>query len=161
MTIWTRSAFVIAFSALVAGGTANAADDGKVVYSTTGDFETVALDVSNAIINRGYVIDYTARIGEMLDRTAADVGATETVFANAQIAQFCSAVLSRKVMEAEPENIAFCPYSIFYYELDSELGTVYVGYRPLEGGATDESREALEEVNALLEDIVREVTDAQ
>ncbi len=137
------------------------ATSGVTIYSVEGEFEPAALDVSDAIINRGYVIDYTARISDMLDRTAADVGATTKVFSSAQISQFCSAVISRNAMEADPENIAFCPYSIFIYELADTPGTVYIGYRRLEGGSTAESTAALENVNALLDSIAREAAGVE
>lgn len=150
-------ALLAAILLLPGAGRAGAAE-GAVIYSVEAAFEDVAFDVSDAIINRGYVIDYTARISEMLDRTAADVGATAQVFSAARISQFCSAVISRNVMEIDPENIAFCPYGIFIYELADQPGIIYVGYRRLEGGLTQESTDALDEVNALLDDIAREAT---
>lgn len=156
----------IAIALLAVGFLAPFADrsdaaSGLTVYTVDGDFETVALDVSDAIINRGYVIDYTARISDMLDRTAADVGATTRVFSAAQVSQFCSAVVSRKAMEADPENIAFCPYAIFVYELADAPGTIHVGFRRLEGGETEDSIEALEDVNDLLDSIAREAAGVE
>jgi len=59
---------------------------------------------------------------------------------------FCSAVLSRKVMEADPMNIAHCPYGIFVTDKD---GKVSVGYRNYPDGP-------MQEVQSLLDDIVRE-----
>jgi len=72
--------------------------------------------------------------------------------------QFCSAVLSRKAMEADPVNLAFCPYGIFAFELADKPGTVYVGYRHLVGNDTEASKAALGEVNALLDSIAKEAT---
>jgi len=160
MTTWIKTIAIAACALAVTFAVAPRADaaSGTVVYSIESDFETVALDVADAIINRGYVVDYTGRIGEMLKRTASDVGATKSIYENAQMAQFCSAVLSRQAMEADPQNIAFCPYTIFFYELTDEPGIVHVGYRVLDGATTPESEEALETVNTLLEEIVREVT---
>ena len=45
----------------------------------------------------------------MLQRTADVVGATRTLYRNAAFLQFCSAVVSRKVMEENTANIAYCP----------------------------------------------------
>ena len=51
------------------------ADDDVTLYQTSEPFEDVAFNISESIINRGYVVDYHGMIGEMLQRTAADVGA--------------------------------------------------------------------------------------
>jgi len=95
----------------------------------------------------------------MLKRTAGDVGATKALYANAETVQFCSAVLSRKMMEADTANIAYCPYVIFYYELADQPGTVYAGHRHLGPGASAESTAAIGVINKLLDDIVREATE--
>lgn len=82
----------------------------------------------------------------MLNRTGADIGSDQTLFEEADIFHFCSAVTSRSVMEADPMNIAHCPYGVFVMERD---GAVSVGYRNLPEGP-------MQEVQALLDDIVRE-----
>ena len=113
-------------------------------------FEQVIADLEAAIVNRGYVVDYRGNIGEMLKRTAGDLGNRPALYRNAEFFQFCSAVVSRKAMEADTANIAFCPYVLFAYETEAKPGEVMVGFRRLPpGGGRDE-------VNALLEGIVRE-----
>ncbi len=87
-----------------------------VTYPFDGSFDDATFAVENAIIGKGLVIDYVSHTGEMLERTAADVGSDETLFAAADIFLFCSAQLSREVMEADPMNIAHCPYGIFVAE---------------------------------------------
>jgi uncharacterized protein (DUF302 family) len=82
----------------------------------------------------------------MLNRTGGDVGSSAELFESADIFLFCSAVLSRKVMEADPMNIAYCPYGIFVAE---QGGEVMVGYRNMPDGP-------MQEVQALLDDIARE-----
>ncbi|MBB4302267.1 hypothetical protein GGD81_001294 [Rhodobium orientis] len=143
---------------MLAAPLAASAASGLFVRQVESDFDSVAFDVNDAIVNRGYVVDYTGRIGEMLKRTEADVGADASPYVNAQMTQFCSAVLSRKAMEADPQNIAFCPYTIFYFERSDAPGTVHVGFRRLAGAETPASEAALGEINALLEEIVTEVT---
>lgn len=128
------------------------------IYSVEGDFEDLRLDLENAIINRGLVIDYEAFVGDMLNRTAEDVGAERRIYTRADTLQFCSAILSRRTMEADPANLAFCPYIVFIYEEADAEGTVHVGYRRLPEAGDEESRAALFEVNALLDEIVRDVT---
>ena len=105
-------------------------------------------DLRIAIEGRGLVIDAVSHVGEMLNRTAADVGASVKVYDHAQVIQFCSATLSRKVMEIDPMNIAFCPYGVFVFQRAGAEG-VTVGYRRLPEGP-------MQEVDALLDAIVRE-----
>ena len=133
-------------------GAARAADD-VTTYQTQGDFEEVAAEVNDAIVNKGLVVDYRGFIGDMLKRTASDVGSDRKLYENAEFFQFCSAVLSRKVMEADIANIAFCPYVVFAYEAEAEPGKVVVGFRRLPAGP------GRDEVNALLEEIVEDAAD--
>ena len=128
--------------------------EGVKSYKIKAEFEQVQQDAADAIINRGYVIDYTGHIGAMLNRTSGDVGAQKKVFSNATVMQFCSAVLSRKVMEDDAQNIAFCPYGVFVYELDANPGEIIVGFRKL-----PDTTENLKTVNKLLDDIVREAAE--
>ena len=125
---------------------AMAAADGVKLYDFDGDFEDAKFGVESAIVDRGLVIDYVSHVGTMLERTRTDVGG-KMLFKNADIFIFCSAVLSRKVMEADPLNIAHCPYGIFVAE-DVD-GNIQVGFRDLPDGP-------MAEVEALLDGIVQE-----
>ena len=73
---------------------------------------------------------------------------------------FCSAVLSRRMMAADPANIAYCPYVIYIYEPAGEPGTVYAGHRVLGPAQAPASQAVLDDINTLLDDIVREATEA-
>ena len=131
------------------------------VYSRNvqADFDSVRFGVESAIVDRGYVIDYHARVGEMLDRTAADVGADESPYRHAETWQFCSATLSRRMMEADPANVAFCPYVVFAYEMRTDPGTVFVGFRELRAQAGEDSSGALAAVDRELAEIVDEAIE--
>ena len=131
---------------MLAAGAVPALADGATVYPYDGSFDDAAFGVETALVGRGLVIDYVSHTGEMLARTAEDVGSDVELFEAADIYLFCSAVLSRKVMEADPMNIAHCPYSIFIMQRDGEVS---VGYRNLPDGP-------MQEVQALLDDIARE-----
>ena len=131
-------------------------DDDIKVIKAKASFEDVKQDIADAIVNRGFVIDYNAMIGDMLERTGKDVGSDKKVYTAAETVQFCSAVLSRKMMEADPANIAYCPYVIFYYERADQPGTVYIGFRELDEDGSDASEAAKKAVNKLLEDIIKE-----
>lgn len=129
--------------------TAGAGADGVTVYTVEEPFEDAAFALESAIIGRGLVVDHVSHVGEMLNRTAADVGASRQIYRAADVYLFCSATLSRRMMEADPTNIAHCPYSVFLYELTDTPGTVHVGYREMPAGA-------MQEVEALLDAIARE-----
>jgi len=139
----------LAIMAILAAHPATA-QDFVTSYETTGEYDVVAADLEDAIINRGFVIDNRARIGDMLKRTAKVVGATKTVYRHALVYEFCSAVFSRAMMEADPRNIAFCPLAVFVFEAEASPGTVVVGFRRLPAGT------GRDEVNTLLEDIAKE-----
>jgi uncharacterized protein (DUF302 family) len=128
-------------------------------YTVEGDFEDVRFALENAIVNRGLVIDYVSHLGDMLARTGADVGAKKDIYTNAESMLFCSAVLSRAAMEADPANIAFCPYGVFVYETPDMPGTIVVGYRNLTETGDEASKKAIADVNALLNDIVKEASE--
>lgn len=125
-------------------------------YATEGEFDIVKDDVLLAIQGKGLVVDHTSHIHNMLERTGKDLGTTKTVFRQAEAYSFCSAVVSRKMMEADPHNIAFCPYVITVYALPNEPNRVYVAYRRPTAVGTDASKKSLKAVEQLLDDIVRE-----
>jgi len=132
---------------------------GIVRYSSDASFDTVRDDLQQAILAKGLVIDNTSHIARMLERTGKDVGSTKPVFAEGRgdAFSFCSAVLSRKTMETDPHNIAFCPYAIVVYSPANEPKKVYVAYRrPVTSEGSDASRAALKEVEVLLDSIARE-----
>lgn len=115
-------------------------------YISDSDFEDTAFGLESAIVGRGLVIDYVSHTGEMLNRTGEDVGSDVKLFEAADIYLFCSALLSREVMEDDPMNIGYCPYGIFVAERD---GAVMVGFRNYPDGA-------MQKIQALLDEIARE-----
>ena len=137
--------WIIATAAIVAFAAPTLAQD-ATVYNFDGTFDDATFSVESSIVGRGLVIDYVSHVGDMLARTGADVGSDVKLFDAADIFLFCSAVVSRKVMEADQANIAHCPYSIFVTDVD---GAVQVGYRNMPEGP-------MQEVQALLDGIVRE-----
>ena len=134
-----------ACAALAAPATAQDNPD-VVTYPVAGSFDDAAFGLENAILNKGLVVDHVSHVGEMLSRTAGDVGGDRDLFDAADVYQFCSAVLSRKVMEADPLNVAHCPYGIFLFERD---GQVTIGHRRYPDGP-------MQEVQALLSEIAQE-----
>lgn len=128
-----------------------------VSYSKRANFEDVRDDLKLAIESRGLVIDYHSFVGRMLERTGKDVGSAKKLYADAQAFVFCSAALSRKTMEADPANAAFCPYRIIVYATARDPGTVHVAYqRPWRPDGSAASQAALKEVDALLDGLAKE-----
>ena len=88
-----------------------------------------------AIENRGLVINYVSHMSDMLNRTGADLGATRQIYGQAEIIEFCSASLSRKMMELDPHNIVLCPFAISIYTLPGDKNTTWLSYRQPSGAA--------------------------
>ena len=133
-----------------------AREPGVVVRSVKGEFADVKENVLFAVQNRGLVLNYTSHIGAMLARTGKDIGRGGVIFREAELLEFCSAAVSRGMMEADPHNIVFCPYSIAVYTLPAETGTVYVAYRKPPASGSDRSVQALRAVGKLLDEIAEE-----
>jgi len=122
---------------------APAAAQDVATYAYDGSFDDATFAVENAIVDKGLVVDHVSHVGEMLARTAEDVGSDETLFDGAEIYLFCSAVISREVMQADPLNIAYCPYSVFVYERGGE---VLIGHRTFPDGPMDIVEDLLVEI---------------
>lgn len=150
-----KAVWLMAAAALMAlGAAAQAADAPIVVRSAKGNFKEVKERVVHAIEDRGLVLNYTARIGAMLDRTGKDIGAARQVYADAELLEFCSAKVSRATMEADPRSIVFCPYGIAVYVLPKEPGKVYLAYRRQATPDAGDLAKSLRAVDKLLADIV-------
>lgn len=120
-----------------------------ILKTYDGSFEDATFAVESAIVGQGLVIDYVSHTCDMLARTGRDVGSDVTIFDAADIFLFCSAVVSREVMEEDPMNLQHCPYSIFVAQRDED---VVIGYRQYPDGA-------MQKVQSLLEGIVAEAVD--
>ncbi|MDO5658505.1 MAG: DUF302 domain-containing protein [Paracoccus sp. (in: a-proteobacteria)] len=118
-------------------------------YETQDSYDDAVFSVREAIIGKGLVIDDEAHIGDMLARTRADVGSEVELFTGAKAFGFCSATVSRQVIEADITNVQFCPYHIYVYEAAAAPGTVHVGFPDYPG-------ETMAPVRELLDEIVRE-----
>ncbi|MDH4190641.1 MAG: DUF302 domain-containing protein [Betaproteobacteria bacterium] len=149
---------LILAAAMAFAAAAPASDPHPVVtYSAQANFEEVRDDLKLAIQGKGLVIDHESQIHRMLERTGKDVGSTRKLYAEAQAFTFCSARLSRQTMEADPANVAMCPYAITVYALAVNPGRVYVSFRrPWRPDGSAASKAALKEVEALLDAIARE-----
>ena len=123
------------FLALALSASLALAEDWMVRQQVAGSFADTRESIVLAIENRGLVVNYTSHIADMLARTGADIGARHKVFEQAEIIEFCSAGLSRKMMEADPHNIVLCPFAISVYTLPGDKGGTWVAYRRPQGKA--------------------------
>ena len=139
---------ITAATILIAGLAHSALANDTVTYEVTDQsYDDVMFGLENAILDFGLVISEHNHVGDMLERTKADLGATETIYTYADVFGFCSAPLSRAAMLEDPMNIRFCPYNVYMYQI-SEDSPVIIGYDVYPEGA-------LQDVQALLDDITR------
>lgn len=144
------------FATAIALGTllvtpAFAQDQAMVSYATELEYDDVTFGLESAITDRGLVVDHISHVGEMLERTRVDVGSDVVLFDRADVYSFCSAKLSRQVMEADPMNITFCPYDIFVAQRPGE-DTVTIGFRSFPEGE-------MQIIQNLLDEIAREAIE--
>ncbi len=135
---------------------AQAAAPDVQVRSLRGEFADIKERVVTALQGRGLVVSYTARVGDMLDRTGRDLGRKQQIYGSAEVLEFCSAVLSRDAMEADPHSIVYCPYAIAVYTLPGTPGVVYLSYRAPVAAEEPRADRALRAVGSLLAGIVDE-----
>jgi len=138
---------ILAAALMLTAGTAMAdtrTELDVVTYNTDQSFDDVVFGLENAILDEGLVIESTSHTGAMLERTKADVGSDVTIFTAADVYSFCSAALSRKVMEADPMNIRFCPYDIFVMQQPGQ--DVVIGYRSFPEGEMQQVQSLLDRI---------------
>ncbi|WP_456391090.1 DUF302 domain-containing protein [Profundibacter sp.] len=119
-----------------------------ITYQSGDNFDDTVFSVESAILDAGLVIDFVSHTGDMLERTREVTGSDIILFENADIFNFCSASLSRKVMEADIMNVIHCPYRIFVMQKGGS-DQVSVGFKSMPVGA-------MKEVEAFLDQIVKD-----
>lgn len=139
-------------SALAGGG-----GDFAFVMSKKAKFDDVRENLVLAIENRGVKIDHESFIGDMLARTGRDIGLTKVVYLRGDQIQFCKADLSRAMMEADPRNMAFCPFIFSLYITPDKPEVVNIAYRKMSVFAGNKaSKKALADIEKLMHDIASE-----
>lgn len=128
-------------------------------FNTKGDFGDVKEFLLQAIAGRGIKTSSTSYISKMLQRTREDVGGDREIFKNAEAIGFCSATLSRQMMESDPHHIVFCPYTIVIYELAQQPGVIYLSYRRPFYSNTKANDKTLKNIDDLMAGIISEVVE--
>jgi uncharacterized protein (DUF302 family) len=131
----------------------------QTVFVTEDDYEVIRNNLEQAIIGRGLVVSSISHVGDMLARTGLDLETTQQIYIHAEVLEFCSSALSRRMMEADPTNIVFCPYGIAIFERVDQPGKVYLAHRRLQGLGSGEVIKTMKEIDALLDGIIQEAVD--
>lgn len=132
-----------------------AAENYSVVFKAQGGYEEVRDLVQASIEAKGLKINSMNHIADMLERTGKDLGATKQVYSGGEQFEFCSARISREMMEADPHAIVMCPYIISVYTIPGDK-TVYVSFRKPAPVNNPKLKKALAEVEKLLTEIIKE-----
>ncbi len=147
--------FFALFAMLCLPLTALAADGYTVLFKTQGAFQDVRDSLQMAIEGKGLKINHTNLIAEMLDRTGKDVGATRQVYVDGEQFEFCSATVSRKMMEADPHAMVMCPYIISVYTIPNDK-SVYIAYRKPPATRNPALKQALADVEKMITEIIQD-----
>lgn len=140
------------FSLLLLSAAGQAAAEDYLVYESDSSFSDVMDGLKLAIQQRGMFINNVMQMNEMLERTGADLGLGGPLFGQAESVEFCSAVLSRKMISEDPRRIVNCPFIIAVYTLPDEPDTTYVAHRRVPVAETEQSP-AMKEVASMFEEI--------
>jgi len=134
---------------------AQAAESYTVLFKTQGAYQDVRDNLQMAIEGKGLKITNTNKIAAMLDRTGKDIGETRVVYENSEQFEFCSATISRHMMEADPHSIVMCPYSVVVYTVPNDK-TVYLAYRKPAATKNPALKKQFVELEKLLTDIIKD-----
>ena len=159
------SAFILAVVLAGSAISPATAQDAHPHVEKQGAFADVLQDLKDAVINRGYVIDFVGHVDTMLDRTSdASKSVTETgsrsPYLNAKYVQFCSAKLTHDAVSANPFNMFVCPHVLFAFETKNKPGRIVIGYRRATSGPSKLSRRAFKKVDDILMAIIKEAAES-
>jgi len=143
-----------------AAGIGRADPDPVIIRVVTGDYDQVWEDLQNALSDRGLTVSSVSHVGDMLERTGRAITRQKKIFARARVMEFCSAILSRRMMESNPHYIAFCPFQIMVYSLPEDENRIYPAHRRLLW-QNDSGTQPLDAVENLLDALINEVVETQ
>jgi len=132
-----------------------AAESYTVLFKAQGSYQDIRDNLQMAIEGKGLKITNTNKIAAMLDRTGKDIGETTLIYEGAEQFEFCSATISRHMMEADPHSIVMCPYSIVVYKLPGDKN-VYLAYRKPAATKNRALKKQLAELEKLLTEIIKD-----
>jgi len=143
---------LFALTALLFASPAAAGGGAYAIYESENDFDTVLDGAKLAIQERGMYINNLMHMDEMLERTGKDLGMDGKIYEKAQSIEFCSAVLSRKMLAEDPARIVNCPFILSIYVLPGEPHKTYVAHRRVSEQEIASSK-VMAEVEGMLEGV--------
>jgi uncharacterized protein (DUF302 family) len=147
---------ILALCALLCLPLSTLAAEGYVVlFKTQGAYQDVRDSLEAAIEGKGLKVNHSNKIAAMLERTGKDLGASKRVYEEAEQLEFCSATLSRQMMEADPHAIVMCPYIVAVYTVPNDKH-VYLAYRKPPATQNPALKKALVGVEKMLTEIIRD-----
>ncbi len=99
------------------------------IYRVDETLEDTKFELEMAITNKGFTLNDALNISDMLQRTAKDVGVTESVYLKAESLSFCSAVLTHQFAQSHPAYMVLCPLTLSIYTTNSEPDNTYIAFR--------------------------------
>lgn len=141
---------LLALLLLVSASAGIAGESPFVSYKSSLPFEQVMEDLQMAIADKGFHINKIMHLDRMWERNRKEGDPSNPLFLHAKSIDFCSAVLSRRMTEENPQRIVNCPFIISVHVLASEPETTYITHRRLTLG--DDSV-ATREAAAMLESL--------
>jgi len=100
-----------------------------VIYRTGEILEDVKFELENAITGKGFTLNDSLHISDMLQRTEKDLGITESVYTEAESLSFCSAILTHQFAQSHPAYMVLCPLTLSIYTTTAEPDETYVAFR--------------------------------
>ncbi|GEM_PF-6363823 len=135
-------------------------EDGPVVvYKSKDKFDTVVENLQTAITNRGLLVSKVLYVSDMLNRTGGDLGVPNPVYINAKSVEFCSAVISHRMIQESHLNLVVCPFTIAVFVKTTEPDQVYVAFR--KQIIAGNKPELVEIIHEMLHGIVRETIEME
>jgi uncharacterized protein (DUF302 family) len=129
-------------------------DSPFVVYRSTENYEEIKESLELAITGQGLIVSGNLHISDMLNRTASDTGFKKKIYRKAESIEFCSVVMSHRMVAAHPYNLGICPFTIALYINEDDPEHLYVAYRrPVLAGGDMEVQKAVE---GMIEGIIQE-----
>lgn len=106
-------------------------------------FDDVHLALSDAIAEQGVAHPSESDFGDLLARTAPDLGHRADLYLQARQLSFCSTPVAAQLATESPHKLLYCPLAIAVYRLPAEPGTVFLSYRRNAPSAGGKAAEAL------------------
>lgn len=134
---------VIATAAGLAAALPAAAQELVVRSVQAASYQDVHDALIDAVAEQGIAPPSESDFGDLLARTAADLGHRPDLYAEARLVSFCSTPIAARLAAESVHNMLYCPLAIAVYRLPAERDRVYLSYRRNADSAGGKAAEAL------------------